>query len=91
MSDEGVAHLGHRNRSGRAGGTRRARLVPAGDDFSVETETSVTMSGAGGQSTVLGVDVMVVLRPGARVSGRLEFGSHEPLQATNHTDNTITF
>jgi uncharacterized protein (DUF2141 family) len=117
------------------------RLVPAGDDFSVEIETSVTMTGAGGQFTFLGVpageyaikvvriprliagspatatmiqagsttivstspgagptqplplpteptlwatvsvgvgdtdvsDVMVVLRPGARVSGRVEF------------------
>ena len=116
------------------------RLVPAGDDFSVEMETSVTMTGAGGQFTFLGVppgeyaikivriprlvagspatatmiqtggttiistspgagaaplplpteptmwatvpvavgetdvtDVMVVLRPGARVSGRVEF------------------
>lgn len=31
------------------------RLVPAGDDFSVEMETSVTMTGAGGQFTFLGV------------------------------------
>jgi len=121
------------------------RLVPAGDDFSLEMETSVTMTGVGGQFTFLGVppgeysikviriprvvagspatatmiqtgsttimtsapspgapplplpaeptmwatvpvsvgetdvaDVMVVLRPGARVSGRLEFdGSAE--------------
>jgi protocatechuate 3,4-dioxygenase beta subunit len=117
------------------------RLVPSGEDFSVEMETSVTMTGAGGQFTFLGVppgeyaikvvriprlipgspatatmistgsttiisttpgtaptqplplpaeptlwatvpvgvaetdvsDVIVVLRPGARVSGRLEF------------------
>jgi uncharacterized protein (DUF2141 family) len=116
------------------------RLVPAGDDFSAEMETSVTMTGVGGQFTFLGVpageyaikvvriprlvagspatasmiqtggttiissspappsaplpipaeptlwatvpvgvgdtdvsDVMVVLRPGARVSGRVEF------------------
>jgi uncharacterized protein (DUF2141 family) len=119
------------------------RLVPAGDDFSMEMDTSVTMTGAGGQFTFLGVpageyaikvvriprlvagspatatmiqaggtrgttiittspaagatplplpaeptlwatvpvgvgdtdvsDVMVVLRPGARVSGRIEF------------------
>ena len=126
------------------------RLVPAGDDFSLEMETSITMTGAGGEFTFLGVpagefaikvvriprvvagspatatmmstgsttivttapgaatpplplpaeptlwatvpvgvgetdvsDVVVVLRPGARISGRLEFdgAAEKPDQA----------